>query len=74
MVMKTAVLAVLVAADAGLSPDEIAITFNTDEKAVRNHLENLEDSGHVECVEGVYFPTDGARPTITYRSTAASVD
>lgn len=67
MVMETAVLAVLVAAEAGLSPEDIAITWDVDEGAVRQRLSELKEKGHVTVRDGVYFAAKGAKPTIEYR-------
>lgn len=67
MVMRTAVFAALVAADVGLTPEEIAINYNIDSSAVETRLNQLADDGHVWEQNGVYFPSEQSEPAVVSR-------
>lgn len=64
MPMRTATLAVLIAAGVGMTPEELAFNYNRDADRVEEQLDTLESEGYVECRNGVYFANGNARSAI----------
>jgi DNA-binding IclR family transcriptional regulator len=57
MPMRTAVLAMLVSADAGLDAQHIARNYNLNIGDVRQYLEQLADHGYVKRKDALYYHT-----------------
>lgn len=72
--MKTAVLAVLVATDVGLSAEEIALNYDVDQDMVERRLRQLHTLGHVRVDDGRYFAKSNVKPEIVMRSRAKAQD
>lgn len=70
--MKTAVLAVIVAADVGLSAEDIAENYDMSVEMVEKRLNGLEAQGHVEQDGPLYYATDEAQKGVIMRSRATA--
>lgn len=72
MVEELAVLAVLVAADMGMTARVIAENYNISERAVQSRLDELKEEGAVLEKRGLYYAEENAGAQLSYRSTTAT--